>query len=115
MPIQHNFWFNYTAQASEVQRGVHSLSLSVRTVSFASSQGMTEPAHSQCLGNPRNLAFHAVFELLGGAGPDPLMRRFGFSSVTIMFGPTLPVNQTLEPITVFSPTTVSPPRIVALA
>jgi hypothetical protein len=51
----------------------------------------------------------------GPDNPVPLIRRLGFSSVTTILGATLLVIQTLDPMTVFSPTTVSPPRIVALA
>ena len=39
----------------------------------------------------------------------------GFSSTTVVCGATLCVSQTLEPMTASWPTTVLPPRIVALA
>ena len=42
-------------------------------------------------------------------------RSDGFSTVTIVFGGTLLVSETLAPIAEFAPITVSPPRIVALA
>ena len=43
-----------------------------------------------------------------------ILRR-GDSNTTVAWGATLWVSQTLEPITASWPTTVSPPRMVALA
>jgi len=41
--------------------------------------------------------------------------RFGFSTVTIVFGGMLFTSETLAPTAELAPITVSPPRIVALA